>query len=226
MRKEDIQEDRFQQFVTSVIKAYYRSPRNFQIGGVAVVAVIVAIIVLVSNKPRYNPEPNVLLDEAILTMQQQQPDTAGVEQLLTELDRRYGSDPAGRKGSYYLGILYFHQAKYDDALREFEKFYAGTKNDPNLSPASLMAIGNCYEEQVNLDRAAAAYASTYRHYPKWKLAGQAVLAAGRCYRQKGMYGPAEALYNSYIKANPKADQDVLNQVRLELALVTTLQSKR
>jgi len=223
MRKEDIREDRFQEIVTSVIKAYYRSPRNFYIGAGVVVVAIAAVIILLSNKPKPDPQPNIMFDEAILLMSdQQRPDTASAEQLLNELTRRYPSHAMGLRGSYYLGGIYYSQRKFDEARRAFEKFASGERSDPLLTPAALMGVGNCYEEAGDLDRAADAYAAAYRSNPKWALADQAVLAAGRCYQQKNRLSTAADLYSHYLKANPKAPNDVLNEVKMQLAYVRTL----
>jgi TolA-binding protein len=224
MRREDVKEDAFQHFVTGVIKAYYRSPRNFYIGGVALVAAIVAIVFVTTHKPKPNPQPAIMFDEAMLILSdQQRPDTANAEQVLTELSRRYSSNPLGKRASYYLGEVYYNQQKYDDARRQYEKFATGVKNDPILSPAAWMGIGNCFEALGTLDKAAEAYAAAFRKYPKWALADQAVLSAGRCYRQKGQMKEAEAIYSAYVKANPKAPNDVLNEVKLQLSYVQTMQ---
>jgi tetratricopeptide (TPR) repeat protein len=227
MRREDLKEDQFQQFLTKVIKAYYRSPRNFYIGAGAVVAAIVVIVMLLSNKPKPNPQPNIMLDEAVLILQdQQRPDTASAEQMLTELSRRYSSNPMGKRGAFYLGNIYYNQQKYDDARRQFEKFATGVKNDPILSPAAWMGIGNCYEALGTFDKAAEAYATALNRYPKWALADQAALSAGRCFRLKGKYGQAEAVYAKYLKLNPKATTEILNEVKLQLAYVRTLQEQK
>jgi TolA-binding protein len=224
MRREDVKEDAFQKLVTSVIKAYYRSPRNFAIGGVALAAVIVAIVFTATHKPKPNPQPAIMFDEAMLILSDQQhPDTSNAEQVLTELSRRYASTPLGKRASYYLGDIYYNEQKYDDARRQFERFATGVKNDPILSPAAWMGVGNCYEAQGTLDKAAEAYATAFRKYPKWALADQAALSAGRCYRQKGQLKEAEAIYSAYVKANSKAATDVLNEVKLQLAYVRTMQ---
>jgi tetratricopeptide (TPR) repeat protein len=223
MRREDTKEDAFQEFVTKVIKAYYRSPRNFYVGGAAVIAAIVAIVVLVSNKPKPNPQPNIMLDEAILVLSdQQRPDTNSAEQILTELARRFPSDATGKRANYYLGNIYFNQKKFDDARRAFERFASSEKNDPLLSPAALMGVGNCHEELGNLDKAAEAYAAAFNNYPKWVLADQAALAAGRCLRQKNRLREAAAIYSRYLRENAKAQPDILNEVKLQLAYVKAL----
>ncbi|MEO0108518.1 MAG: tetratricopeptide repeat protein [candidate division WOR-3 bacterium] len=227
MRKEDIKEDRFQELVTSVIRAYYRSPRNFYIGGAVVVAAIVAIVVLVSNKPKPDPQPRVLLDEAVLILEdQQRPDTNTAEQVLTELTRRYPADPMGLRANFYLGNINYNRGKFEDARRFFEKFAAGEKRDPLLSAAALMGVGNCYEELGNVGKAAEAYSAAYYRHPKWPLADQAVLAAGRTLRQANRLRQAEAIYRAYIKANPKAPSDIVNDVKMQLAYVQTLAANR
>ena len=105
MRREDVKEDAFQHFVTGVIKAYYRSPRNFYIGAVAVVAAIVALVFVVSNKPKPNAQPAIMFDEAVLILQdQQRPDTASAEQVLTELSRRYSSSAMGKRAAFHRPI--------------------------------------------------------------------------------------------------------------------------
>jgi len=227
MRKEDLREDAFQGFVTRVVKAYYHSPRNFLIGAAAVVAAIVVIVLLVTNKPKPNPQPAIMFDEAVLILQdQQRPDTASAEQLLTELSRRYSSNPMGKRAAFHLGNIYYNQQKYDDARRQYEKFANGMKNDPILSPAAWMGVGNCYEVQGTFDKAAGAYATAFNRYPKWALADQAALSAGRCYRMKGMLTAAEGVYAEYLKANPKATPEVLNEVKLQLAYVRTAQQNK
>lgn len=227
MRKEDLKEDAFQDFVTRVVKAYYHSPRNFYIGAVAVVAAIVAIVVVVSNKPKPNPQPAIMFDEAVLILQdQQRPDTASAEQLLTELSRRYSSSAMGKRAAYHLANIYYNQQKYDDARRQYEKFANGVKNDPILSPAAWMGIGNCYEAQGAFDKAAGAYATALNRYPTWTLADQAALSAGRCYRLKGMLTAAEGVYAKYLKANPKASTEALNEVKMQLSYVRTAQQNK
>jgi outer membrane protein assembly factor BamD (BamD/ComL family) len=223
MRKEDLNEDKFQEFITSVIRAYYHQPRNFYIGGAVLVAAIVAVVLLASNKPQTNPQPNIMFDEAVLVLQdQQRPDTNSAEQILTELSRRFPSNPLGARASYYLGNINYSRGKFEEARRNFERFYSADKRDPLLSPAALMGIGNCYEELGNLDKAADAYASAYNNYSKWALADQAVLAAARCLRQKNRFRDAATILEKYIRNNPKAAADVLTEVKLQLAYMRTL----
>ena len=100
------------------------------------------------------------------------------------------------------------------------------KNDPILSPAAWMGIGNCYEVQGAFDKAGGAYATALNRYPKWALADQAVLSAGRCYRQKGMLTAAEAVYAKFLKTNPKATTEALNEVKMQLAYVRTVQQNK
>jgi tetratricopeptide (TPR) repeat protein len=221
--RKDTGEDRFQEFITSVLKAYYRQPRNFYIGGGVLVAVIVAIVLLVSNKPQQNVQPNIMFDEGILSLEvQQPPDTNSAEQILGELARRFPSNPLGARANYYLGNINYSRQKFEEARRYYEKFYGVDKKDPLLSPAALMGIGNCYEELGDLSKAADAYASAFNNYPKWVLADQAVLAAGRCLRQKNRFGDAAALFEKYLRANPNAASDVLTEVKMQLAYVKTL----
>jgi len=227
MRKEDIQEDRFQQFVNSVIKAYYKSPRDFYIGAGVLVVAVIAVIVLTTNKPKPNPEANVLFDQAvIMLMDQQRADTATVEQILTELARRYPSHPLGKRAHFYLGNINYARGKYDDARREFEQFASSDRSDPWLSPSALMGVGNCYEQTGDLARAAAAYKKAYDRYPKWVLADLNVKSAGRCYRLQGKFSEAARIYERYLKDNPKLKSEHLDEVKLLLANAKAMASKR
>jgi TolA-binding protein len=132
----------------------------------------------------------------------------------------------GKRAAFHLGTIYYNQQKYDDARRQFERFANGVKNDPILSPAAWMGVGNCYEAQGTFDKAAGAYATALNRYPKWTLADQAALSAGRCYRLKGMLAAAEAVYAKFLKANPKATSEVLNEVKMQLAYVRTAQEHK
>jgi tetratricopeptide (TPR) repeat protein len=224
MRKEDVREDSFVKLEERVIKAYYRSPRNFYIGAAVVVAAIVAVVVIATNKPKPNADANSRFDGAILMLNApDHPDTAQAIQWLTDLARLYPGNPMGKRANYYLGMIYYVQQKYDEARHGFETFYGGDKSDPILSPAALTGIADCYEQQGNISAAAGAFAAAYRRYPKWKLSNVVAEGAGRCYIQLKQYKQAADIYGRYLKDNAKlVPPPVLDEVKMHLGYAQAL----
>ena len=87
-----------------------------------------------------------------------------------------------------------------------------------------MGIGNCYEQTGDLNRAAGAYVSAYNHYPNWILADNAIKGAGRCYRLLNKNKEAADIYNRYINEHSKEHRDILDEIRVQLAYLKTLNS--
>lgn len=74
----------------------------------------------------------------------------------------YSSTPSGNLAKYYAGICYLQLGDYEEALSYLEQF--NLKGD-QLAPVALGAIGDCYLEMEETDKAVAAYknATSYKN---------------------------------------------------------------
>lgn len=66
----------------------------------------------------------------------------------------YGSTPTGNLAKYYAGISYLHLGEYDDALNYLEDF---SLKGEQLAPVALGAMGDCYLELDQTEKAISAY---------------------------------------------------------------------
>ena len=97
------------------------------------------------------------------------------------------------------------------------------KNDPLLSPAAQLGIGNCEEQSGDNLAAAQSYEAVWQRWPKSPLAFDAMMAAGRAYRNANNLAKAEAVYQELLKTKPEGEQG--EDVKVELARVQALQNK-
>ncbi len=201
VRKEELKEDKFQEFVEKVAAFYYANPRRFWTGIAVGLLVIVGVILLIQNRPRpvKNPEAELRLMDAVGNLFQGNLEYA--EQALKELAGKFPRDYAGIKAHYYLGVLYsrWQPPRYEEAKREFTTFLRKAKKDPVLIPAALIGIATCAEQTGDYLTAAKVYEKAYRQAPKSVLGYKAVLGCGRCYRQANNLSQAEKIYNEYLK---------------------------
>jgi TolA-binding protein len=220
--KQDLKEDGFQEFTEKALAAYYRDRRKFWIGGAAILVVIVAVILLAQNRgPKVNPQAEIAFTQAVGMYSSNSPEQA--EPAFKDVAARFGRDFVGAKAHFYLANIYFNANKITEARQEFATFLGRVKNDPLLSPAARFGIANCDEQSGNNMAAAQGYEAVYRKWPKSPLAYEAVMAAGRSYRNAAAYDKAEAVYNDLMKTKPAGDK--AEQVKLELARVEALRGK-
>jgi TolA-binding protein len=220
--KQDLKEDQFQVSVEKAMEYYYRNKQKVWIGAAAVVAVIVLAILLLQNRSTgVNSQAEIAFTQALGVYS-----TGNLEQsepAFKDVASRFGHDYVGAKAHFYLGDLYFNSNKTAEAKREFATFLGRVKNDPLLSPAAQMGIGNCDEQTGDNLAAAKAYEAVWRRWPKSPLAYDARMAAGRAYRNANAYDKAEAVYQELLKSKPEGEKG--EEVKVELARVLALQKK-
>jgi TolA-binding protein len=220
--KQDLREDQFQKFVEKAIEFYYRDRQKVWIGaGLAVAAIVVVILLLQNRGPGVNVQAEIAFTQAIGVystgdMQQAEP-------AFKDLATRFGRDFVGAKARFYLANIYYNTSRTSEAKQEFTAFLGRVKKDPLLSPAAQLGIGNCEEQSGNLAGAAQAYEQVYRKYKKSPLAFEAMMAAGRCYRDANALDKAEAVYKELLSGKPEGEPG--EEVKMELARVQALQKK-
>ncbi|MBM3313067.1 tetratricopeptide repeat protein [candidate division WOR-3 bacterium] len=220
--KQDLKEDQFQKLVERAMEFYYRDRQRVWIGAAAVVAVIIIAILLLQNRgPGVNPQAEMAFTQAIGIY------TSGnvsqAEQAFKDVSGRFGREFVGAKARFYLANIYFGSGRTEEAKKEFSGFLARVKKDPLLSPAAQFGLGNC-EEQAGDDKAAGrAYEEVKRRWPKSPLVHEAMMAAGRAYRNAGAYDQAEAIYRELLKGKPEGEPG--EAVKTELARIETLRKR-
>lgn len=224
--KEELKEDRFQVAIERVVAAYYRDPKRFIGYGVAVLAALIVFIWWL-QRPRSAPdftEAELRLTDATVTYMQG--DLARAEQAFSELARLYPKDYAGIKAHYYLGNVYYlsQPPRLQEAKAEFSIFLKKAKDDPVLSPAAQMGIGNVEEQLGNALAAANAYEAVFRRWPDSPLAFEAMLAAGRCYRGAGALDRAEAVYEQLLNRETQQPTGRSEDIKLQLAQLRALKN--
>jgi TolA-binding protein len=220
--KQDLKEDQFQVLVERAMEYYYRNKQKVWIGAAAAVAVIVIAILLLQNRSTgVNSQAEIAFTQALGVYS-----TGNLEQsepAFKEVATRFGRDYVGAKAHFYLGNVYFSGNKTAEAKREFATFLGRVKNDPLLSPAAQMGIGNCDEQAGDNMAAAKAYEAVWRRWPKSLMVFDAKMSAGRAYRNANAYDKAEALYQELLKSKPEGEKG--EEVKVELARVQALQKK-
>lgn len=224
--KEELKEDRFQAAIEKIVAVYYRDRKRF-LGYGAVVLVAIVLLIWWLQRPRSSPdftEAELRLTDATVTYMQG--DLARAEQAFSELARIYPKDYAGIKAHYYLGNIYYlsQPPRLQEAKVEFSAFLKKAKDDPVLSPAAQMGIGNIEEQLGNALAAASAYEVVFRRWPDSPLAFEAMMAAGRCYRQAGALDRAEAVYERLLDREMRQPTGRSEDVKLQLAQVRALKN--
>jgi len=220
--KRDLKEDRFQRLVERSMEFYYRDRQKVWIGAAAVVAVIVAAILLLQNRSSgVNSQAEIAFTRAIGAYS-----TGNFGQAETAFQvvaGQFGRDFVGAKAHFYLGNIYYHTNRPAEAKKEFAAFLGRVKSDPLLSPAAQLGIGNCEEQAGDNLAAAKSYEAVRSKWPKSLLAFDAMMAAGRAYRNAGDFVNAEAVYQKLLETKPEGEKG--EDVKVELARVQALQKK-
>jgi TolA-binding protein len=220
--KRDLKEDRFQKFVEQAMEFYYRDRQKVWIGAAAVVAVIVIAILLLQNRSSGpNPQAEMAFTRAIGVYSTG--NLAQAETAFQDVAARFGSGFPGAKAHFYLANVYYNTNRTPEAKKEFGVFLSRVKNDPLLSPAAQLGIGNCEEQAGDNAAAAKSYEAVWRRWPKSPLAYDAMMAAGRAYRNANDLAKAAAAYEELLKSKPEGEKG--EDAKVELARVQALQKK-
>ncbi len=218
---QEVKEDKFQEFITKIVSLYYHQRQKFLIGVGILVVAIVAIIVIVSGRGKENPEVQLRFTEALGLYSVNQIDQA--EEKFTEFSRRFSSHILAAKAHYYIGNIHFTHQEYDKANKEFQKAYGKLKADPVLGPATLMAIGNCYEQTQNLKKALETYEQVYKKFKKTALGQEALMAAGRCAVNLNDLNRAQKIFEQAVKELPPGE--TAEQAKFQLAYIKASKEK-
>jgi TolA-binding protein len=220
--KRDLKEDRFQKFVEQSMEFYYRDKQKVWIGAAAALAVIVIAILLLQNRGSgANPQSEMAFTRAVGVYSSGS--FAQAETAFQDVAARFGTGFLGAKAHFYLGNIYYNTNRAPEAKNEFGVFLSRVKNDPLLSPAAQLGIGNCEEQAGDNAGAAKSYEAVWHRWPKSPLAYDAMMAAGRAFRNANDLAKAAVVYQELLKTKPEGEKG--EDVKLELARVQALQKK-
>ena len=220
--KRDLKEDRFQKLVERAMEFYYHDRQKVWIGAAVFVAVVVGAILLFQNRSSgVNAQAQIAFTRAIGAYSTG--DFAQAETAFRVVVGQFGRDFVGAKAHFYLGNIYYNANRLTEAKEEFAAFLGRVKNDPLLSPAAQFGIGNCQEQAGDNLAAAKSYETVWRKWPESLLAFDAMMAAGRAYRNAGDFVSAEAVYQRLLETEPEGEKG--DKVKMELARVQAQQKK-
>lgn len=96
-----------------------------------------------------------------------------------EIADEYGSTKAGNLAQLYAGLSYFKLDKFEEAAERLQKF--SDCDDEMVSPAALGALGHCYAELDQTEKAAATLVKAARKADNNTLSPIFLIQAGELY---------------------------------------------
>ena len=121
----------------------------------------------------------------------------------------YGSTDAGNLAELYAGLSYAQTGKYQEAVIRLENFKE--RDDAMVSPAALGALGNCYAELDQLDKATATLLKAAEKADNNSLSPLYLLQAGQIFESQGQKDKALECYQKiktqYVNSMQYADID-------------------
>lgn len=117
-------------------------------------------------------------------------DSLGYVGFLKIADQYSGTD-AANLAKAYAGLSYKQLGEFDKAIKSLESF---SGNDQMISPSILGAIGNCYAELENLDKATSYLLKAADKADNTTLSPIFLIQAGTIYEKQERFGDAEKVY--------------------------------
>ena len=118
-------------------------------------------------------------------------DSISFKGFLKVADEFSGTDAANLANAY-AGICYARLGKYEEAVKYLDKFSAG---DQLVSPAMKAAMGSCYVELNQLDKAVSLLVEAADEAESEALSPLYLLQAGQIYVKLGKFDKAVDTYN-------------------------------
>lgn len=185
-------------------EAFLIKYKNVIIGAVAAVIIIIAGVILYKN---FYAEPREEKAQAALFKGQEYFEQDAYEQALNgdsigyigfvKVADEFSGTKAANLAKAYAGICYQHLGKYEEALKALDSFDG---DDQMVAPAIQGAIGNCYAQLGQLDKAASALLKAADKADNNSLSPIFLLQAGEILVKQGKADEAVKAYTK-IKDN-------------------------
>lgn len=126
-----------------------------------------------------------------------------------QIASEYGSTKAGNLARLYAGLSYFKLNKFQEAANSLEKF--SDCGDAMVSPAAIEALGNCYAELGQTDKATDMLLKAARKADNNTLSPIFLIQAGELYESQGQNDKALECYKEvktkYVNSMQYAEID-------------------
>lgn len=117
---------------------------------------------------------------------------------------QYGSTPSGNLARLYAGLCYAHTDKAEEAVKYLEDF--DLCDDVMVSNAALAALGNCYAQLGQNEKAASTLLNAAERADNNTLSPLFYLQAGQIYESLGNKDKAQNCYETIKKTYPNSIQ--------------------
>lgn len=191
-----------------------RNMKTLAIGIGSVIAVV--IIALLLNQYYIQPKNAKAADDIAVAEQlfsagnyEQALNGDGINAGFLQIIDQYGSTPSGNIARLYAGLCYAHTENAEEAVKYLEDFDAC--DDAMISNAAIAALGNCYAQLGQNDKAAATLLKAAKRADNNTLSPLFYLQAGQIFEAIGENSKAlecyETIKNEYPQSIQRQDID-------------------
>ncbi|MDP6340036.1 MAG: tetratricopeptide repeat protein [Candidatus Marinimicrobia bacterium] len=148
--KKEIQRDPFLEGIFSLKEHLNEKKQLYTRSIIGIIAVMLAVWLYTNNQSVNREAAENIISKAMVYIDLDDHENAMIH--LREVIDEYGSTPAGRVASYYLGRIYFDKNEYEMALPHFER-YANKGKNPLLFSSTYRALVEIYKVNNDLTNA-------------------------------------------------------------------------
>lgn len=116
-----------------------------------------------------------------------------------EIADTYGATKSGKLANYYIGLIYLHDGKFEEAAANLEKFKT---KEPVLSIMSKQALGDAYLELGQNEKALAAYRKAANTHRNEELTPKVMMRIAMVEEMQQQYAQAAATYEKIRNEYP------------------------
>lgn len=122
---------------------------------------------------------------------------------LQEIADEYSGTPAGNLASFYTGIIYLKQAKYQEAVDYLDKY---SSNDGIMQARSWAAMGDAYSDLKDTENSIKYYKKASEHKPNEQITPSYLMKLALAYELNKDWKAAAEAYDVIITDFPKSQE--------------------
>lgn len=123
---------------------------------------------------------------------------------LQEIADEYSGTPAGNLASFYTGIIFLKESKFQEAIDYLEKY---DSNDGIMQARSWAAMGDAYSDLKDTENSIKYYKKASEHKPNEQITPSYLMKLGLAYELNKDWKAASEAYDKIVTDFPKS-QDV------------------
>ena len=194
--KKQIKQDNF---ITTALKAseFIQKQKKYFYGGVAGIIVIILIAYFVSytNTQKLANSENMFGKAQLAAAMGQ--NALAINDYRSVLDE-FGSTPIADRACYFLARTYFDQQNYDSAMVYFNVYIDEYAKEPLFVVGAYAGAAECYKNQEDYAKAGEYYIKAAQQADNDYESPDFYMAAGRVYRDGGMFTEAAGAYQQVV----------------------------